>query len=77
MVPKPVNSVCYRHGAEFTAKVVREWLARIGVKTHYIEPASPWENGFNESFNGKLRDEVLDGDIFYMLREDQGLIERW
>ncbi len=47
------------------------------MKTLYIEPASPWENGYNESFNGKLRDELLDGEIFYTLREAQVLIERW
>ncbi len=65
------------NGPEFTAKVVREWLSRIGVKTLYIEPGSPWENGYNESFNGKLRDELLNGEIFYTLREAQVLIERW
>jgi transposase InsO family protein len=52
-------------------------LGRIGVKTLYIEPGSPWENGYNESFNGKLRDEMLNGEIFYSLREAQVLIERW
>ena len=56
------------YGAEFTAKVVREWLERIGVKTLFIEPGSPWENGYNESFNGKLRDELLNGEIFYSLK---------
>ncbi len=65
------------NGSEFTAKAVREWLARIGVKTLYIEPGSPWENGYNESFNGKLGDELLDGEIFYSLKEAQVLIERW
>jgi transposase InsO family protein len=48
-------------GPEFTAKLVRRGLARLGVKTLYIEPGSPWENGYNESFNGKLRDEFLNG----------------
>ena len=67
--------MCY--GAEFTANVVREWLGRIGVKTLYIEPGSPWENGYCESFNGKLRDELLNGEIFYTLREAQILIGRW
>jgi len=56
---------------------VRDWLGRIGVKTLYIEPGSPWENGYNESFNGKLRDELLNGEIFYTLREATILIERW
>jgi transposase InsO family protein len=65
------------NGGEFTARAVREWLARIGVKTLYIEPGSPWENGYNESFNGKLRDELLNGEIFYSLAEARYLIERW
>ena len=65
------------NGGEFTAVAVREWLARIGVKTLYIEPGSPWENGYNESFNGKLRDELLNGEIFYSLAEARYLIERW
>jgi putative transposase len=65
------------NGSEFTARAVRQWLARIGVQTLYIEPGSPWENGYNESFNGKLRDERLNGEIFYTLREAQVLIEQW
>jgi transposase InsO family protein len=65
------------NGAEFTAIAVRDWLDRIGVKTLYIEPGSPWENGYNESFNGKLRDELLNGEIFYSLKEAKTLIERW
>ncbi len=65
------------NGPEFTAKAVREWLARINVKTLYIEPGSPWENGYNESFNGKLRDELLNGEIFYTLKEAKVLIEHW
>ena len=65
------------NGSEFTAKTVREWLGRLGVKTLFIEPGSPWENGYNESFNGKLRDELLNGEIFYTLTEAQVLIERW
>jgi transposase InsO family protein len=52
-------------------------LGRIGVKTLYIEPGSPWENGYNESFNGKLRDELLNGEIFYTLLEARVLIQRW
>jgi transposase InsO family protein len=55
----------------------REWLARIGVKTLYIELGSPCENGYNESFNRKLRDELLNGEIFYSLAEARYLIERW
>jgi putative transposase len=65
------------NGPEFTAKAVRGWLGRIGVWTLFIEPGSPWENGYNESFNGKLRDEVLDREIFYTLREAQVIIEQW
>ncbi len=65
------------NGSEFTATAVREWLERVGVKTLFIEPGSPWENGYVESFNGKLRDELLNGEIFYTLREAQVLIERW
>jgi transposase InsO family protein len=56
---------------------VREWLARIGVKTLFIEPGSPWENGYVESLNGTLRDECLNGEIFESLLEAQVLIERW
>ena len=65
------------NGPEFTAKVVREWLERVEVKTLYIEPGSPWENGYNESFNGKLRDELLNGEIFYSLAEAAVLVEQW
>jgi len=65
------------NGSESTAKKVREWLSQLNVKTLYIEPGSPWENGYIESLNGKLRDELLDGEIFYTLKEAQVLIERW
>ena len=65
------------NGSEFTAKTTREWIGNLGVKTAYIEPGSPWENGYNESFNGKLRDELLNGEIFYSLKEAQVLIEQW
>ncbi len=65
------------NGPEFTAKVVREWLEKFGVKNLFIEPGSPWENGYNESFNGKLRDELLNGEIFTSLKEAQILTERW
>jgi len=65
------------NGSEFTAKAVRGWLERIGVQTLYIEPGSPWENGYVESFNGKLRDELLNGEIFYNLWEAKVLVERW
>lgn len=65
------------NGGEFTAKAVRNWLTEMGVKTLFIEPGSPWENGYNESFNGKLRDECLNTELFYTLREAQIIIERW
>jgi len=60
---RPPDYIRSDKGSEFTAKAVREWLSRVGVKTLYIEPGSPWENGYNESFNGKLRDELLNGEI--------------
>ena len=65
------------NGPEFTAKVVRKWLKRLEVNTLFIEPGSPWENGYNESFNGKLRDELLIREIFTSLREAKILVERW
>jgi putative transposase len=65
------------NGAEMTAKVVRNWLTQVGAKTLFIEPGSPWENGYCESFNGKLRDELLNGEIFYSLKEAQIVIEQW
>jgi putative transposase len=65
------------NGSEFTAKIVRKWLNRLGVKTLFIEPGSPWENGYIESFNGKLRDELLNREIFITLEEAKVLIEQW
>ena len=65
------------NGPEFTAKLVRRWLGRVGVEMLFIEPGSPWENGYNESFNGKLRDELLNGEIFYSLAEAAVLVEQW
>jgi len=65
------------NGPEFTATVVRDWLKKVGVRTLFIEPGSPWENGYCESFNGKLRDELLAREVFYSLREAKVLIERW
>ncbi len=65
------------NGPEMVAKVLREWLTTLGTKSLYIEPGSPWENGYCESFNGKLRDELLNGEIFYSLKEAQVLIEKW
>lgn len=73
----PPDHIRSDNGSEFTAKAVRAWLSEMGVSTLFIEPGSPWENGYNESFNGKLRDECLAGELFYTLREAQILIERW
>jgi transposase InsO family protein len=73
-VPEHIRS---DNGPEFTAKAVREWLGRVGVTTLYIEPGSPWENGYIESFNGKLTDELLEGEIFDTLLEAKVLIERY
>ena len=73
----PPGHVRSDQGPEFIANAVRTWLARIGVRTLYIEKASPWENGDNESFNSKLRDELLNGEIFYTLKEAQVPIEAW
>ena len=65
------------NGPEFVAKAVQKWITAVGAKTAYIAPGSPWENGFIESFNARLRDELLDGEIFYSLREAQVVIESW
>jgi transposase InsO family protein len=59
------------------AKAVRDWVSAVGAKTAYIEPGSPWENGYCESFNSKLRDELLKGEIFYTLKEAKIVIESW
>lgn len=73
-IPKHIRS---DNGPEFIARAVREWLGRLEVGTLFIEPGSPWENGYSESFNGKLRDELLNGEIFYTLKEARVLIEVW
>jgi transposase InsO family protein len=73
-VPEHIRS---DNGAEFVAKAVQEWIAAVGAKTAYIAPGSPWENGFIESFNARLRDELLDGEIFYSLKEAKIVIESW
>jgi transposase InsO family protein len=65
------------NGSEFTAHMLRKWLKGLNVKTAYIEPGSPWENGFNERFNGSLRDECLNREYFYTLKEAQHIIEAW
>ncbi|WP_423208245.1 IS3 family transposase [Paracoccus yeei] len=65
------------NGPEFIAQAVRDWISAVGAKTAYIEPGSPWENGYCESFNARFRDEMLNGEVFYSLREAQILIEQW
>ena len=73
-VPKHLRS---DNGPEFVAKAVQEWIAAVGAKTAYITPGSPWENGFIESVNARLRDELLDGEIFHSLAEARIIIENW
>ena len=73
-IPEHIRS---DNGPEMVANRLRRWLARLGTRNLYITPGSPWENGYCESFNGKLRDELLNGELFYTLREAQVLIERW
>lgn len=65
------------YGSEFTAKKVRKFISNLGTLPAFIEPGSPWENGFIESFNGKMRDELLNGEIFDTMAEAKVLIERW
>ena len=73
-VPEHIRS---DNGPEFVAKTVQEWITAAGARTAYITPGSPWENGFIESFNARLRDELLDGEIFYSLAEAKIVIESW
>lgn len=73
----PPEHIRSDNGPEFVAEAVRTWLGRLQVRTLFITPGSPWENGYNESFNGKLRDECLNMEIFYTLKEAQVLIEQW
>ncbi len=78
-LPQTLPSRCFVwcYGPEFVARGLRQWLAATGTKTLYIEPGSPWENGYCESFNSKLRDEFLNGEIFYSMKEIRVLAERW
>ncbi|KSV18117.1 integrase, partial [Dehalococcoides mccartyi] len=73
-IPEHIRS---DNGPEFTAKAIRKWLNRLDIKTLFIEPGSPWENGYIESFNGKLRDELLNLEIFTTLAEARVLITDW
>ena len=65
------------NGPEFIAQAVQDWISAVGARTAYIEPGSPWENGYCESFNARFRDELLNGEVFYSLREAQILIGQW
>ena len=71
------DHICSGNGPEFTARAVREWLAHVCARTLYIEPGMPWENGYVESFNGKLRDELLNREVFYILLEVQVLTDQY
>jgi len=73
-IPKHIRS---DNGPEFIAKILRQWLKDLDVKPLYIEPGSPWENGYCESFNGKMRDQFLNGELFYTLKEAEVMTERW
>jgi len=73
-IPRHIRS---DNGPEFVAQAVQEWITAVGAKTAYIERGSPWENGYMESFNARLRDELLNGEIFYSLREARIVIESW
>ena len=71
------HRIIYVRTPEFTAKAVRKWLSDLGIATLFIEPGSPWENGYVESFNGKLRDELLNLEIFNTLLETRVILNRW
>ena len=73
-IPKHIRS---DNGPEFIAKKLKEWFFKLEVQPLYIEPGNPWENGYIESFNGKMRYELLNGEIFFSLLEAQVIIERW
>lgn len=73
-IPENIRS---DNGPEFTAMAVRRWLERLGMRTTFIEAGSPWENGYNESFNGKLRHELLNGEILYNIKEAKVVIQNW
>ena len=74
---KRSKNVLDLNGPEFVAEAFRDWIATVGARTAYIEPGSPWENGYCESFNGKLRDELLNRELFLSLEEARWVIDRW
>jgi transposase InsO family protein len=73
----PLDYIRSDNGAELTATAVPEWFRRLDAQTLFIEPGRPWGNGYNESFNGELRDELLDGEIFYTRKQTKVLVEQW
>jgi transposase InsO family protein len=73
----PPEHIRSDNGPEFAAKAIRDWLDRLGVRTLFIEPGSPWENGYIESFNARMRDELLDREIFYSLEDVRVMVENW
>ena len=73
-VPEHIRS---DNGPEFVAKAVQDWITAVGARTAYIAPGSPWENGYIESLNARIRDELLDGEIFYTLAEARVIVESW
>ena len=73
-VPKFIRS---DNGPEFIADTIKKWLKRNRVETLYIAPGSPWENGYIESFNGRLRDDVLNREVFYSVKEAKVIVENW
>jgi transposase InsO family protein len=73
----PLAYIRSDNGPEFIARSVRDWIAAVDARTAYIEPGSPWENGYCESFNARFRDELLNGEIFYTLKEARVVIEEW
>jgi len=77
MLRGPPEFIRSDNGPEFIAEKVQDWIAAVGARTAYIEPGSPWENGYCESFNARFRDELLNGEILYTLREAKVVIEEW
>ena len=71
------DNLCSDNGPEFVAVALKRWLSNLGIQTQYIEPGSPWENGYCESFNGKFRDNLLNGEIFMTMKEAEIVIENW
>lgn len=77
MIHGPPAYIRSDNGSEFIAERLRKWLKKLKVKTLFIEPGSPWENGYIESFNARIRDELLNGELFFTLQEAKVIIENW